>query len=155
MTNKNRRFTRVIYSLACLQLLLSSCGGSICPADEVIEIPILTIREARNAVTGAEIPQVVLAGIHIQGQLQSGSDMELVLGSNAENATLEGDQLRCTLACGFGGDYGEWQFNVSAPGFASRMVNIPDVRYTAFDRDGCTNTATRGTIISLTLDPMS
>lgn len=133
--------------------LLMSCGDSLCFAEIIIEDPILTIREARNASTGAPIPDVVLTNIHIQGQLQRGNDLEFVLGADSRNAILGGDQLHCTLECAFGADddNGEWRFTVSAPGYTTKTLTIPDVRYD-FERDGCTHTA-RGTVISLTLDP--
>jgi len=123
--------------------------------DEIVNIPILTIREARNAATGAPIAQVVLSNIHIQGQLQTGNKMQFLMTGPPRNVTIEGDRLRCTLECAFSHDNGDYQFTVSAPGYMSKTVTVPGVRYTAFERDGCTNTVTRGTTISLVLEPAS
>ena len=139
-------------AVVCIPLL-ASCGGSDCPLGVVIEIPILTIRNATNSATGAAIPQVVLSDIRILGRLQSGNEMQHLLSDLARNATVEGNQLRCTLECAFSTDYGDYQFTVSAPGHTSKTVSIPDVRYTEFERDACRNTPTAGTTISLELDP--
>ena len=142
----------LISAAICLPILLS-CGGSACPLDEVINIPILTIQEATDASTGARIPQLVLSDISIQGQLQRGASMELLVSSDSRNATVDGDQLRCAIACAFSHGNGDYTFTVSAPGYVSKTINVPGVRYTAFQRNGCTNTATRGTSLTVVLDP--
>ena len=132
--------------------ILASCGGSACLLGGIVDIPILTIREARNAATGAPIAQIVLSDIHIHGQLQTGNEMQFLMVGPARNATIEGNQLRCTLDCAFSHDNGDYQFTVSAPGYTSKTVTVPNVRYTEFDRDGCWSRPTGGTTISLALD---
>lgn len=133
--------------------ILLSCGGSACPTDVVFDNPILNVRDARNALTGASIAQVVLSDIRIHGQLQSGGDMQFLVPRNARNTTIEGNQLRCTLNCSFGVETGDYQFTVSAPGYSSKTVSLTDVRYSGSERDGCRSTPTGGPTISLVLDP--
>lgn len=141
------------YAVLVGVLILTSCGGSACPLDEVINIPILTVQDATDASTGERIPQLVLSDISIQGQPQSGGAMQLLVSTDSRNTTIEGNQLRCTIACAFSHTNGDYVFTVSAPGYVSKTVTVPSVRYTEFQHNGCTNTATRGTSLAIVMDP--
>lgn len=142
----------LICAVACM-LVLASCGGSGCPLGVVLDNPILHVREAKNASTGAPIAQVTLSDIRIHGQLQSGADMNFLVPGSARNTTVEGNQLRCTLGCSFGVESGDYQFIVSAPGYVSKTVTLTDVQYTGSEGSGCNARPTGGPTISLSLDP--
>lgn len=143
---------RLISAVVSMPILMS-CGGSGCPLGVVLDNPILHVREARNAVTGASIAQVVLSDIRLHGQLQTGEDMKFLVPRNARNTTIDGNALRCTLDCSFGVESGDYQFTVSVPDYFSKTISVTDVRYTGSEGDGCSATPTGGTTISLNLDP--
>lgn len=145
--------TRSLISAVVCMLILASCGGSGCPLGVVLDNPILHVRDATNASTGASIAQVTLSDIRIHGRLQSGDDMNFLVPGNARNTTVEGNQLRCTLGCSFGVESGDYQFIVSAPGYVSKTVTLTDVRYTGSEGSGCNATPAGGPTISLSLDP--
>lgn len=140
-------------AVACVPILLSCGGGSLCPPAEFLDNPILRLQAANSATTGASISQIILSDIRIDGRLQSGGDLPFLVPRNARNVSVSGNQLRCTIACSFGVETGDYQFIVAATGYTDKTVIVADVRYSGAERDGCKVTPTGGPSISVLLDP--
>lgn len=119
-------------------------GGSLaCKTEEmfgtcvvVATESLFAIREVKNAVTGAALPEVHIRDI-LQGGLPYPDLRILVHPSFVTGVTVEGATLRCTPVCRFGLDYGRWEMVFTQPGFRDTMVVVEDAQYAKSRTENC------------------
>lgn len=126
----------------------------LCPSDYYVALdPLITIQSAVSATDGSAIGQVTISEIYYEGVRQNEADIRFLLNSNARNMTDEGDRMTCTVACGFAGEEGRWEFMLSAPGFADKRIGL-DAFYAGSERiDECSLKPTDGPILDVSLEP--
>ncbi|AFZ69694.1 hypothetical protein [Deinococcus peraridilitoris] len=108
-------------------LALSACGGVLCPAS-VPPYPgqLMNIQSAVDATSGTAIREVLITNLTINGEQGNLSDTSGLFTGRAQNAArnvmLDGETLKCTVACAFGWPEGTYRFTISAPGYQPQDV---------------------------------
>lgn len=133
--------------LAVPLLALQACGGGSQSMagpclDTFVEPIVLLDKVAVEGETGS-ISRVVIADVQRNGQPVA---LHFEMMSGIEE-TAQG--LVCTLPCGLGNTEGTYTFQLTASGFAPRMVTV-NARYAVF-QGGCPSSNDGGTHVSAAL----
>jgi hypothetical protein len=142
-------------TLSLLAFGLSACGGGgdspaavVCPAVVDEDEPSLILASAQSAATSASVPVVVLSDIVVSGVPLPPE----LLPRQALNVRPVGNNLECTLPCGFTTASGEIVFTVSAAGYAARRVTATGSYASRYG--SCPVTQTGGNRIAVALQPV-
>ena len=109
---------------------------------------ILHLTRVTNATTGQPLTTVFLDSLTYQGTV--GREFPYMPNPFIDlRVSLEGDSVRCDLACAFGNDPGVYRFRLSAPGYQSKHLEIA-ADYDEF-HGGCPSWNDEGTRVTTTL----
>lgn len=133
--------------LAVPLLALQACGGGsqsmAGPCVHTYVEPIVLLDKVAVEGETGSISRVVIADVQRDGQPVS---LQFEVNSGIED-TAQG--LVCTLPCGLGNTEGTYTFQVTASGFAPRVVTV-NARYAVFQA-GCPSSNDGGTHVSAAL----
>lgn len=136
-------------------LALTACGGGSAESDsgvfqacsESYAEPVLTLSNATDSVTGAQVRSITISGLSIRGvQVEARTVMSM-----SSNISLAGSDLLCQLPCAFSSLEGEYWFTVKATGYLDKVTSVT----AAYSRSSgsCVVTYSGTTSVSLQLNP--
>lgn len=115
------------------------------------EEPLFAIVAATDHGSGAQIAEVTISDIQYMG-MPFGNVADLLVTNTptpAQGVTVEGQVLRCRIACTFGRVPGDYTFTVGATGFRDSTLAVnADYRVEA---DGCRRSLKTGAFLTLSL----
>lgn len=108
----------------------------------------ITAAQSTGGVYGLPrpLPQVVVSQIRVNDKSVDPGELQGLV-----NAVPGPQGLECLVPCSFGTEEGKWQFTASAPGHASRAVNV-GASFAVAGR-GCPSYNDKGTEVRLSLEP--
>lgn len=146
-------------ALALATACLAGCAGvrdtpmgqrlfGSCPRTYRSGVVAITAAQSTGGAYGLArpLPQLVLSQIRLNDKPV---DLDGLPG--LVNAAPGPQGLECLVPCSFGTEEGKWQFVASAPGQASRPVNV-GASYAVAGR-GCPSYFDKGTEVRLSLEP--
>jgi hypothetical protein len=143
-------------SAIAIVLAGAACGGSdetVGPCYVGYEEPLFTIRAARDARTGAALPQILLSRFSYDGRSDLGLDfLTNHFGLEPRNVTIDDGELVCDIVCAFGGPTGSYTFTFHAIGHRDTTFTIAGADY-AHGRGDCPAILSDGLDLELTLTP--
>jgi len=144
--------------LCALRIALILAGTTLsCDSDPTAVCIVLyedspiSIVEVTSAATGAALGEIFIRDVRLNGNVVT--NPATLVGSPSHDVTVEGDQLRCFVSCGFGSQVGNYEFIVRRPGFADKVITV-NADYTGSRRDGCTLYLSKGAELRVQLAPL-
>jgi hypothetical protein len=86
--------------------------------------PLLRVTRVMDLSTGAGIPEVRVRDIVVDGHPVASFITDIVSGNPADQVTIDGSDLVCTVACAFGYQEGRWQLGFHAPGYRATTLHF-------------------------------
>jgi hypothetical protein len=127
-------------------LLLGGCDRLAGPCSHTYREPILQLGSARDSLTNAPLPRVVLHEVRQNGRTL---DLGFLLAAPGFGVAVQGDSALCDLPCGFAVEEAQYRLTVSAPDYP-RQARTYTARYRVF-QGGCPSFNDGGVRVSLAL----
>lgn len=128
---------RRFLSIAVASVMMAACGDGTPDERDPMAVtpvcsssfsePVLNIRQATDAATGAMLAEVAITELKIDAAAVNGIELDHLVWPGHNVRTGNGS-LVCTLPCQFSHREGRYEFSVSATGYAKLPVAL-DVRY--------------------------
>ena len=147
--SSNKRPQTVHAALGFTLVISVACSNGTGTCNFVYVEPLFTISSATNSVTNGPIPQVRISALRVDNVSVPVTYLSEV--SVAHDVTVEGDQLLCTVDCGFAATPGAYQFTVSGAGYRDTSVTVA-ATYLRTD-NSCPVRVSGGVQLNLTLSP--
>ena len=128
----------------------SSTSGGAC--DIVYLDPILSISDARDAITSDPIPSLRLRNLHWNGHQIDDARFFTEVGAPVYGVTPLGAEIQCDVACGFGNMPGVYGLTVHRDGYRDTTLNIT-ANYGKVENT-CPIRGSQGIILQLRLSPL-
>jgi hypothetical protein len=133
-------------TLASYRLIIACCAAGLiaaCTEDHspyygpcvvIYREAILHIDSALDEQTGEPISSMIVRGVRVDSFPEFLS--LLATSSDAYGVTLQDSVLSCELPCGFGTHPGDYELDVTAPGYGEQTVHIDGVTYSISEGPG-------------------
>lgn len=132
-----------------LSSVLLGCDGLAGPCEHTYLDPVLEIVRVTDAEDQTAIGEVALGHFSLDG---NGVEMARLAAGPAFGIEVEGQEIICTVACGFGVEQGTYRFRVRAAGYAPLDASL-DARYSEFN-GGCPSSNSGGMRVAVELTPI-
>ena len=144
------RCSRYLALGAGMLATILGCDPALGPCSHSYREPILHVSRVTNAATGQPLATVFLDSLTYQGA--AGGEVSWFQDSPVIGVSLEGDRVRCDLACAFGSQTGVYRFRLSASGYHSKRLEVT-ADFGVF-HGGCPSWNDEGTRITAVLLPL-
>lgn len=119
--------------------------------NDIREEPLFAIVAATDQASGAQVAEVTIRDVFYMG-MPFGNVADLLVTNTptpTQGVTVEGQVLRCRIACTFGSVPGDYTFTVGATGFRDSTIAV-NAAYRV-EADGCRRSLKTGALLTLTL----
>lgn len=108
--------------------------------------PLITVAEVKDATSGGLVAQVRIRDVVYRGHRVSARWLVEVTPP-VKGVTVEGEDLRCDVPCGFAGDEGDYQLTIHHVDYKDTTFAL-NAGYREVD-GGCPTTSSGGTVLRL------